>query len=100
MRDALLRRNEVEALMWEDVSMGPDGSGRPTVARPTKTDQEAAEPHTAFLTRATVAALTRLWTAVSYSRHAALRALRAPDIPAQTRCRALEITVRAGYLCA
>ena len=36
MRDALLRRNEVEALMREDGSMGPDGSGRPTVAMPTK----------------------------------------------------------------
>ncbi len=62
MRDALLCRSEAEALVWKDVGVEPDGSGRLTLAMPTKTDQEAAEPHTAYLTRATVAALTRLWT--------------------------------------
>ncbi len=62
MRDALLRRSEAEALVWADVRVEPDGSGRLTLAMPTKTDQEAAEPHTAYLTRATVAALTRLWS--------------------------------------
>ena len=62
MRDALLRRSEAEALVWEVVSVEPDGSGRLTLAMPTKTDQKAAEPHTAYLTRATVAALTCLWT--------------------------------------
>lgn len=62
MRDALLRRSEAEALVWADVRVEPDGSGRLTLALPTKTDQEAATPHTAYLTRATVAALTRLWT--------------------------------------
>ncbi len=62
MRDALLRRSEAEALVWADVRVEPDGSGRLTLAMPTKTDQEAAEPHTAYRARATVAALTRLWT--------------------------------------
>ncbi len=48
--------------MWDDISVEPDGSGRLRLSMPTKTDQEAAEPHTAYLTRATVAAITRLWT--------------------------------------
>ena len=62
MRDALLRRSEAAALKWSDVRVESDGSGRLTLAMPTKTDPEAAEPHVAYLTRATVAALTHLWT--------------------------------------
>ena len=62
MRDALLRRSEAEALTWQDVSVEPDGSGRQALSMPTKTDQEGHKPHTAYLTRATVAALARLWT--------------------------------------
>ena len=62
MRDALLRRSEAEALTWQDVRVEPDGSGRLHLGMPTKTDQEGQKPHTAYLTRATVAALTRLWT--------------------------------------
>ena len=62
MRDALLPRSEAEALVWADVSVEPDGSGRLRLGMPTKTDQEAAEPHTAYLTHATAAAHTRMWT--------------------------------------
>lgn len=39
MRDALLRRSEVVALRWGDISFKPDGSGRLTIRR-SKTDQE------------------------------------------------------------
>ena len=62
MRDALLRRSEAAALVWADVSVEPDGSGRLRLAMPTETDQEASEPHMAYLTRATVQALTGLWS--------------------------------------
>ena len=38
MRDALLRRSEAAALVWANISVEPDGSGRLTLAMPTKTD--------------------------------------------------------------
>ena len=45
MRDALLRRSEAAALTWGDVHEHADGSGRLTLAGPTKTDPEATSPH-------------------------------------------------------
>lgn len=39
MRDALLRRSEAAALLWGDVAIGGDGSGRLTIRR-SKTDPE------------------------------------------------------------
>ena len=55
LRDGLLRRSEASALVWEDLQVAEDGSGRLTVRR-SKTDQDA-HGHVLYVSRATVAAL-------------------------------------------
>lgn len=55
MRDALLRRSEASALVWDDIEAMADGSGRVTVRR-SKTDQ-AAEGRVLFLSERTMSDL-------------------------------------------
>ena len=52
MRDGLLRRSEAAALVWADIDVGEDGTGRVTV-RHSKSDQEG-EGAVLFLGRPTV----------------------------------------------
>ena len=64
MRDALLRRSEAANLLWEDLEILPDGSGR-LVVRTSKTDQDA-EGSVLYLSPQTVVALEEMkpptWT--------------------------------------
>ena len=58
MRDALLRRSEAAAIVWQDVETWPDGTGRLLIRR-SKTDP-AGEGRIVFLTRETMGALEAL----------------------------------------
>ena len=58
MRDALLRRSEASALVWDDIEAMADGSGRVTVRR-SKTDQ-TAEGRVLFLSERTMSDLESL----------------------------------------
>ena len=55
MRDALLRRSEAAALVWEDLQVVADGTGRLTVRR-SKTDQDA-HGQVLYVSRVTAVAL-------------------------------------------
>ena len=58
MRDALLRRSEASALVWDDIERMSDGSGRLTVRR-SKTDQ-TSEGRVLFLSARTMGDLAAL----------------------------------------
>ena len=58
MRDGLLRRGEAAALVWEDISRAPDGSGR-LIIRRSKTDPEG-KGAVMYLGRPTMEALCRI----------------------------------------
>ena len=58
MRDALLRRSEAAALVWDDVEQNPDGTGLLRIRR-SKTDQ-TGDGHIAFLSPDSMRALARI----------------------------------------
>ena len=83
MRDALLRRSEASALLWDDVERAPDGSGR-LIVRRSKTDQ-AAEGRMLYLSPRTMADLDAIRPVGTGAReHERLRAVGVADRPADS----------------
>jgi len=92
LSDAGLRRSEAAALVWGDVAVWDDGSGRLTVGR-SKTD---AEERTVYLTPAAMEALGRIRPADA-NRATSVFGLSAPSIARRIRAAAAAAGLGSGF---
>ncbi|MCY3897434.1 MAG: tyrosine-type recombinase/integrase [Caldilineaceae bacterium] len=92
LSDAGLRRSEAAALVWDDVAIWEDGSGRLTLGR-SKSD---AEERTVYLTPASVDALGKIRPADADGA-AAVFGLSAPSIARRIRSAAVTAGLGSGF---